>query len=140
MSQERRTLYPTHLPVCEASAAIRSNTLFSGILRVDAQDSSEAYVECEKLDASVYIFGSRNRNRALDGDQVAIELVDVNTMLYEQSSKKQARSTRRLSCLSTGSPVLASIPEGNVMSKPRPEYCGKVVSVLERPKNMLFSG
>lgn len=149
--QERRPLYPAHLPVCEASAAVRAHTLFSGILRVDVQDSSEANVECEELDGHIYIFGSRNRNRALDGDEVAVELVDVDEMLNEKQSKRQARHTRRMSSMSlgVGSPSshhLSSIPESDSPfedfenNKPRPKYCGRVVSILERPKNMLFSG
>lgn len=155
----RKALYPAHLTVTEASTAIRARKLFSGILRVDIQDSSEAFVECEELGgASIYIFGSRNRNRALDGDEVAIELVDVDDMLNEKQTKRQARHTRRLSCISSSSnsvttttlssshPTLSSIPEINndlddlSVNRPRPKYCGKVVCILERPRNMLFSG
>lgn len=150
----RRPLYPAHIPVCEASAQVRAHTLFSGILRVDEQDSSEANVECEELNGdSIYIFGSRNRNRALDGDEVAVELVDVEEMLNEKNQKRQARHTRRLSSMSFNSPsTLSSIPESTTTflenfnlssssnNKPRPKYCGRVVSILERPKNMLFSG
>jgi protein SSD1 len=151
----RKSLYPAHLTVSEASAAIRARNLFSGILCVDAQDSSEAFVECEELDgASIYIFGSRNRNRALDGDEVAIELVNVDDMLHEKQSKRQARHTRRLSCISSNNsaattlssshPTLSSIPEDEFfnlsVNRPRPKYCGKVVCILERPRNMLFSG
>lgn len=124
---------------------MRAHTLFSGILRVDVQDSSEANVECEELDGQIYIFGSRNRNRALDGDEVAVELVDVDDMLNEKQSKRQARHTRRMSAMSLGSPHLSSIPESDspfdtLSNKPRPKYCGRVVCILERPKNMLFSG
>lgn len=158
-SKGRRPLFPAHLSVSDASAAVRAHTLFSGILRVDLQDSSEANVECEELDTSIYIYGSHNRNRALDGDEVAVELVDVDEMLEEKYSKIQARYTRRLSSisntlspLSASNPGLSSIPEEqknllnqdkfNLSSndKSRPRYCGRVVCILERPKNMLFSG
>lgn len=140
----------------EAAAAVRSRLLYSGILRVDMQDSSEANVECEELDASIYIFGSKNRNRALDGDQVAVELVDVDEMLNEKLTKRQIRYTRRLSAMSlnggqassvTSNGGLSSIPEDNSIlldvgseMAVRPKYCGRVVCVLERPKSMLFAG
>lgn len=154
----RKILYPAHQTVEEASAEVRSRTLFSGILRVDSKDSSEANVECEELDgASIYIFGSRNRNRAFDGDEVAVKLVPVDEMLEEKISKRQARHTRRLSLNnvdpSSGivcNPGLSSIPENDTTfldhddlstnDKPKPRYCGRVVCILERPKNMLFSG
>lgn len=152
----RRPLYTPHLNVPETSAAVRAHTLYSGILRVDQQDSSEAYVDCEELDGSIYIFGSRARNRALDGDEVAVELVDVDEMMNEKQAKRQARRTRRLSAMSlncslsfTSNGGLSSIPEDGANPyfdeeieeiRSRPKYCGKVVCILERPRNMLFSG
>ncbi|KAK4521653.1 uncharacterized protein ATC70_004184 [Mucor velutinosus] len=156
----RKPLYPAHLNPTEAAAAVRSRVLYSGMLKVDMQDSSEANVECEELDASIYIFGSKYRNRALNGDQVAVELVDVDDMLNEKLTKRQVRYTRRLSAMSlNGGPTaaassitsnggLSSIPEdnnsvlldaGSEMAE-RPKYCGRVVCILDRPKNMLFSG
>ncbi|KAL7308019.1 hypothetical protein PS15m_012200 [Mucor circinelloides] len=152
----RKPLYPAHMSATEAAAAVRSRLLYSGMLRVDMQDSSEANVECEELDASIYIFGSKNRNRALDGDQVAVELVDVDEMLNEKLTKRQIRYTRRLSAMSlnggqassiTSNGGLSSIPEDNSIlldvgleMAVRPKYCGRVVCVLERPKSMLFAG
>ncbi|OBZ83949.1 hypothetical protein A0J61_08000 [Choanephora cucurbitarum] len=152
-NSNRRLLYTPHMKTSEATAAVRSRQLYSGILRVSSQDSSEADVDCEQLDSSIYIFGSRNRNRALDGDQVVVELVDVDEMLNERQAKRLARQTRRLSAISlqngsfTSNCGLSSIPEDNVASLERlkeathrPKYCGKVVCILERPRNMLFSG
>lgn len=153
MSSTRKILYPAHLPIEEASTEIRAHTLFSGILRVDLKDSSEANVECEDLEgASIYIFGSRNRNRAFDGDEVAVRLVPVDEMMEEKILKRQ-RHTRRLSLNSVDTssnvvcnPGLSSIPENDTNfldmdnNKSKPKYCGRVVSILERPKKMLFSG
>ncbi|KAI7888225.1 uncharacterized protein EV154DRAFT_469247 [Mucor mucedo] len=157
LSSTRKVLYPAHLPIEEASVEIRAHALFSGILRVDLKDSSEANVECEELDgASIYIFGSRNRNRAFDGDEVAVRLVPVDEMMEEKISKRQ-RHTRRLSLNSVDTPSnvvcnpgLSSIPENDtnfldmsnlaISDTSKPKYCGRVVSILERPKKMLFSG
>ncbi|KAI9498817.1 hypothetical protein BDB00DRAFT_799626 [Zychaea mexicana] len=140
----RRALYPTHIPVPDAIHLIQTRQLFSGMLSVDLQDSSDAFVACEELGSDIYIYGSRNRNRALDGDHVAVELVDVENMLAEKASKKQARRRSSLAAA-----TLHSIPEESVAPSVssttndvmrRPAYCGKVVSILERPKRMLFSG
>ncbi|KAI9474011.1 MAG: hypothetical protein EXX96DRAFT_541659 [Benjaminiella poitrasii] len=142
----RKSLYPAYLTVSDASAAIRSHKLYAGILKINAQDSSNANVECEALDAPIYIFGSRNRNRALNGDEVAVELVNVDDMLNEKRVKRQVRLTRRLSALSLHTNSLSSIPEDHFLEESmadlehRPKYCGRVVCVLERPRDMLFSG
>ncbi|KAL0136098.1 hypothetical protein V8B55DRAFT_1553073 [Mucor lusitanicus] len=151
----RKPLYPVHMNPTEAAAEIRSRSLYAGMLKVDMQDSSEANVECEELGASIYIFGSKYRNRALDGDQVAVELVDVDDMLNEKLAKRQVRYTRRLSAMSLNggqstcsNGALSSIPEddNSVLLDAeseiteRPKYCGRVVCILDRPKNMLFSG
>ncbi|CDH60623.1 rnb-domain-containing protein [Lichtheimia corymbifera JMRC:FSU:9682] len=127
----RRQLYATHLPVPDAMHLVEQHELYAGTLAVDWKDSSDAYVVCEEL-GRIYIYGSRNRNRALHGDMVAVELVDVETMMAEKAAKKQAR--RRSSVMLSTS--LHSIPE----NAPSPTYCGRVVSILERPKRMLFSG
>ncbi|CAO3680858.1 unnamed protein product [Rhizopus stolonifer] len=129
----RKAIYPTYITIPEASKFIRQHVLFSGILRVSAFDSSDANVQCELLEAPIYIYGSRNRNRALDGDQVAVELVAVDDMLDEKQAKLKARQTRRAS---SGHPLQPFPKE----TEERPEYCGKVVCILERPKHMLFSG
>jgi exoribonuclease R len=105
-------------------------------LKVSAQDSSDAHVQCEELDAPIYIYGSRNRNRALDGDEVAIELVSVDDMMHEKKAKLEARRMRRMS---SGHPLQPFTEESNQVGE-RPKYCGKVVCILERPRNMLFAG
>lgn len=135
-SGQRKALYPAYLSAPEASAAIRQRTLFAGVLKVSAQDSSDAHVQCEELDAPIYIYGSRNRNRALDGDEVAIELVSVDDMMHEKKAKLEARRMRRMS---SGHPLQPFTEESNQVGE-RPKYCGKVVCILERPRNMLFAG
>ncbi|KAI8388075.1 uncharacterized protein BYT42DRAFT_558861 [Radiomyces spectabilis] len=159
----RRALYPPHLTLPEATKLIKAGTLYSGTLNVNSQDSSDAYVACDELKADIYVYGSRNRNRALDGDIVAVELVDVDTMLAEKVQKKQARAGRRNSMAPSTSSAshhpLQSIPEITALdSSPglplppsqmadrdgkelyRPDYCGKIVCILKRPRNLLFSG
>ncbi|KAG2193393.1 hypothetical protein INT47_007685 [Mucor saturninus] len=91
LSSTRKVLYPAHLPIEESSVEIRAYALFSGILLVDLKDNSETNVECEDLDgASIYIFGSHNRNRAFDGDEVAVRLVPVDEMMEEKISSDNA--------------------------------------------------
>ncbi|KAI9272478.1 hypothetical protein BY458DRAFT_435476 [Sporodiniella umbellata] len=118
----------------DALETIGRYELFSGTLKVSASDSSDAYVLCEVLDNPIYIYGSRHRNRALDGDEVAIRLVGVDHMLDEKQAKLMARQIRRASLGHT----LQPFPIEKVYE--RPKYCGEVVCILERPHHMLFAG
>ncbi|ORY96315.1 hypothetical protein BCR43DRAFT_491479 [Syncephalastrum racemosum] len=138
----RRQLYPTHLPLADVSHQLKIRALFSGTLHVDRQDSSDAHVMCDTLGANIYIYGSRNRNRALDGDVVAVELVDVGTMLAEKATKKQARRRSSLAIPPPTSISLSSIPEHSMLddSDRRPAFCGRVVCIMERPRRLFFSG
>lgn len=138
----RRQLYPTHLSLADVSHQLKMRALFSGTLHVDSQDSSDAHVMCDTLGASIYIYGSRNRNRALDGDVVAVELVDVDTMLAEKATKKQARRRSSLAIPPSTSLSLSSIPEHSMLddNDRRPAFCGRVVCIMERPRRLFFSG
>ncbi|CEG64521.1 hypothetical protein RMATCC62417_01478 [Rhizopus microsporus] len=131
----RKAIYPSYLNLPEALAAIRQRKLFAGVLQIDVQDSSDAHVECDELDALIYIYGSRNRNRALHGDEVAVELVNVEDMMNEKYAKMQARKFRQI----PSDDDLLCGSETNE-TKMYPKYCGRVVCILERPKNMIFSG
>ncbi|KAI8982501.1 hypothetical protein BDB01DRAFT_850996 [Pilobolus umbonatus] len=142
----RRPLFSAYTPFPEALESVESHKLYRGLLKVNAQDSSDANVECEELNANIYIYGSRNRNRAIHGNEVAVELVDVDEMLSEKQTKKHSRIIRRLSTPSAA-PMqnggLTSIPENNITEADedeRPKYCGRVVCILEKHKNKLFPG
>ena len=78
----------------------------AGILRVNKKNRSDAYVTTSDLDADIFICGSKDRNRALEGDLVAIELLDVDEVGARSVKRKRRRSART-------SPMLAllAIPE-----------------------------
>ncbi|KAI8374594.1 uncharacterized protein BYT42DRAFT_576921 [Radiomyces spectabilis] len=144
-SQQRRALFTAHLPFSSLVPLLKSHQLVSGILRVNKRNRSDAYVFCEDFNADIYICGSRDRNRALEGDVVAVRLVEVDKVMREKQEKEEAKLARN-----NGQPVLRRPDEEDEkeiifggeedIDKVTPRYCGIVVAILERAQNQLFSG
>ncbi|CAG8799641.1 23194_t:CDS:2, partial [Racocetra persica] len=74
--QQRKSLFAPYLPQASLPPLLKSCQLVSGVLRINKRNRSDAYVATESLDADIYICGSKDRNRALEGDVVAVELLD----------------------------------------------------------------
>ncbi|KAF7731437.1 hypothetical protein EC973_000245 [Apophysomyces ossiformis] len=142
---QRRPLFVAHLPFSSLTPLFRSRQLVRGTLRVNKRNRSDAYVFCEELDADIYICGSRDRNRALEGDVVAVRLADVDKVLREKKEKEEAKLARN------GGQVRVRLPDeedeneiifggDEDIDKVKPKYCGLVVAILERAQNQVFSG
>lgn len=142
---QRRPLFIAHLPFSALPPLFRARQLVRGILRVNKRNRSDAYVSCEDLDDDVYVCGSRDRNRALEGDVVAVRLVDVDKVLREKKEKEEAKLARN-----GGQPRVRMPDEEDEneiifggdddVDTVKPKYCGVVVAVLERAQNQVFSG
>ncbi|KAI9301342.1 hypothetical protein BJ944DRAFT_252398 [Cunninghamella echinulata] len=142
---QRRQLFIAHLPFSALTPLFRSRQLVRGTLRVNKRNRSDAYVACEELDSDIYVCGSRDRNRALEGDVVAVRLVDVERVLREKKEKEEAKIVRN------GGQVRARQPDEEDENEiifggdedvdiVKPKYCGVVVAILERAQNQVFSG
>ncbi|KAG8218853.1 SSD1 protein [Butyriboletus roseoflavus] len=70
---------------------LAAGKLVVGILRVNKRNRSDAYVATEVLDADIYICGSKDRNRALEGDIVAVELLDVDEVWGTKKEKEEKK-------------------------------------------------
>ena len=142
---QRRPLFVAHLPFSALPPLFRARQLSRGALRVNKRNRSDAYVYCEDLDDDIYICGSRDRNRALEGDVVAVRLVDVNKVLSEKKEKEEAKLVRnggqakvRIPDEEDENEIIFGGDEG--VDVVRPKYCGIVVAILERAQNQVFSG
>ncbi|ORX58176.1 RNB-domain-containing protein [Hesseltinella vesiculosa] len=142
---QRRPLFIAHLPFSALTSLFRSRQIVHGMLRVNKRNRSDAYVFCEELDADIYIAGSRNRNRALEGDVVAVRLVDVDKILLEKHEKEQVKMVRnagqqrvRLPDEEDENEIIFGGDESVDLVKPK--YCGVVVAIMERAQNQVFSG
>ena len=94
--QQRKTLFTPYLPQASLPALLSDGQLVAGILRVNKKNRSDAYVSTQDglLDADIFICGSKDRNRALEGDLVAVELLDVDEV-WGQKREKEEKKKRK---------------------------------------------
>lgn len=103
--QQRKTLFTPYLPQASLPALLGDGQLVSGILRVNKKNRSDAYVTTQDglLDADIFICGSKDRNRALEGDLVAIELLDVDEVWGQKREKEEKKKRKDITDSRTGS-------------------------------------
>ncbi|CUM62779.1 uncharacterized protein PRCAT00000337001 [Priceomyces carsonii] len=91
----RKSLFAPYLPQSSLPELIQEGRLVTGILRVNKKNRSDAYVSTDGLlDADIFICGSKDRNRALEGDLVAVELLVVDEV-WESKKEKEAKKRRK---------------------------------------------
>ncbi|KAI9485602.1 MAG: hypothetical protein EXX96DRAFT_645529 [Benjaminiella poitrasii] len=143
---QRRPLFIAHLPFSALTPLFRARQLVRGILRINKRNRSDAYVCCDELDGGdIYICGSRDRNRALEGDVVAVRLVNVEKVIREKQEKEEAKLARNNGQVKVRLPdeedeneiIFGGDEEIDVV---KPKYAGVVVAILERAQNQVFSG
>jgi protein SSD1 len=107
--QQRKTLFTPYLPQASLPALLSNGQLVAGILRVNKKNRSDAYVSTQDglLDADIFICGSKDRNRALEGDLVAIELLDVDEVWGQKREKEEKKKRKDITESSRGTGVSA---------------------------------
>ncbi|KAI5968974.1 SSD1 [Candida margitis] len=91
----RKSLFAPYLPQSSLPELINEGRLVTGILRVNKKNRSDAYVSTDGLlDADIFICGSKDRNRALEGDLVAVELLVVDEV-WESKKEKEEKKRRK---------------------------------------------
>ncbi|KAK3359230.1 hypothetical protein B0T25DRAFT_532316 [Lasiosphaeria hispida] len=103
--QQRKTLFTPYLPQATLPALLGDGQLVSGILRVNKKNRSDAYVSTQDglLDADIFICGSKDRNRALEGDLVAVELLDVDEVWSQKREKEEKKKRKDITDTRSGS-------------------------------------
>ncbi|KAK2738886.1 hypothetical protein FQN57_006902 [Myotisia sp. PD_48] len=101
--QQRKTLFTPYLPQATLPALLNDGQLVTGILRVNKKNRSDAYVTTTDLDADIFICGSKDRNRALEGDLVAIELLDVDEVWGQKREKEEKKKRKDITDTRSGS-------------------------------------
>ncbi|KAF8205029.1 SSD1 protein [Pholiota molesta] len=155
---QRKSLFAPYLPQASLPPLLAAGKLVVGILRVNKRNRSDAYVATEVLDADIYICGSKDRNRALEGDIVAVELLDVDEVWgtkKEKEEKKRKKEENAAYDLKTSSgrkddkkkddvevegQGLMLFEDEEVTDEVKPQFAGHVVAVVERMPGQLFSG
>jgi protein SSD1 len=103
--QQRKTLFTPYLPQATLPALLGDGQLVSGVLRVNKKNRSDAYVATSDglLDADIFICGSKDRNRALEGDLVAVELLDVDEVWSQKREKEEKKKRKDITDTRSGS-------------------------------------
>ncbi|RDH38818.1 hypothetical protein BDQ94DRAFT_156587 [Aspergillus welwitschiae] len=101
--QQRKTLFTPYLPQANLPALLSNGQLVAGILRVNKKNRSDAYVTTPDLDADIFICGSKDRNRALEGDFVAVELLDVDEVWSQKKEKEEKKKRKDITEARAGS-------------------------------------
>ncbi|KAG0362050.1 hypothetical protein BGZ54_008789 [Gamsiella multidivaricata] len=132
----RRPLFQAHLTYSDFHSLLtkQKHKYVQGVLRINKRNRSDAYVTVDSLpEGDVYICGSKDRNRALEGDVVGIELIDFEDMPLQklEGGKEKKRSKRVEDVEEAGDADVEDI---------KPKYCGRVVSIVERSLVQMFSG
>lgn len=101
--QQRKTLFTPYLPQATLPALLADGQLVAGVLRVNKKNRSDAYVTTTDLDADIFICGSKDRNRALEGDLVAVELLDVDEVWVQKREKEEKKKRKDMGDTRNGS-------------------------------------
>ncbi|CAO3651245.1 unnamed protein product [Mucor fragilis] len=109
--------------------------LYKGVLRINKRNRSDAYVTCDNLDSDIFINGQHDRNRALDGDTVIVELLDLESVWAKKKESMVQKREQRHSTAAERPPQ----DEGQD-DKGKPKYVGKVVAITATNKNQVCSG
>jgi len=91
--QRQGPTYVAHVDESVARAGLASGELFEGKLRVNANSASHSYVSLPGMYWDVLVDGNQDRNRALNGDLVAIRLKDVSEWLDRKLDTSADTST-----------------------------------------------
>ncbi|KAF9937079.1 hypothetical protein BGZ65_001836 [Modicella reniformis] len=132
----RRPLFQAHLTYSDFHTLLtkQKHKYVQGVLRINKRNRSDAYVTVDSLpEGDVYICGSKDRNRALEGDVVGIELIDIEDMPQQklEGGKDKKKNKRAEDVDEPGDADVEDI---------KPKYCGRVVSIVERSLVQMFSG
>ncbi|KAI9091261.1 hypothetical protein DFS34DRAFT_653633 [Phlyctochytrium arcticum] len=166
----RKAFFTEHLSTEEVSAGLESGIIVRGSVRINRRNRNDAYVTV--LDNSgtkvttatdIYISGIPFRNRAFEGDVVAVQILEGRELELARlkvenfrDQQRQKNMDRQARCDATGTDEEMSNDEesdleliDNVTAEPTPaaeevpvddRTFGKVVAILERRRDLSFAG
>ena len=150
---QRKALFGNYLQQSTLPVLLAEGKLVVGVLRINKRNRSDAYVTTEVLDSDIFISGSKDRNRALEGDVVAVELLDPlevwNTKKEKEDKKKRKeeqggqyarKPDKAKDDLEVEGAQLKLIEDEEENEQSPPALAGHVVAIVERAPGQLFSG
>jgi exosome complex exonuclease DIS3/RRP44 len=136
--ETKKEYFPAHLGQSDLSIGIKSGRYYRGVLRSKDIESGWVTIRQGEDRVAVTIQGSTDRNRAVDGDVVAIALHPLDKWMSSSASKPPAeKKTEAGIANDTAEPTqseMSNVPDvvsvDNVSESMRPT--GKVVGILRR--------
>ncbi|KAI8643833.1 hypothetical protein BD408DRAFT_341610 [Parasitella parasitica] len=157
-SYNKRTFFQPFVNPADVQFGFAEGTLYQGIVRL-TKNPSDAYVKSDDLDFDIYIGGTSDRNRALDGDLVVVQLKDVNEVWELRKERQRKRKESHLERQKERNkdreqeqeqelPVKPELTEedtrngesGEEEENHKPAYCGNVISIIERASYANYTG
>ena len=159
---QRRALFGSYLPQSSLPYLLLAGKLVVGVLRINQRNRSDAWVTTEVLGCDIFISGSKDRNRALEGDLVAVELLDPKEVWQTKRDKVDKKKRKEHSHGASSTTLMAPIAsrradkarddidvegarldliddEEESESAP-PALAGHVVAIVERIPGQMFPG
>nr|XP_026694724.1 DIS3-like exonuclease 2 [Ciona intestinalis] len=138
LKNNRKPYFEDHLPHSELEAGITTGELIKGTLRVNAKKFSHAFI-ADKEGHDILMDGFKDRNRALNGDVVAVRIKDKKDWIIGVSDLAE-----QLGAVSVGdskadqaSPNVSS-PTVGKFNKTR--KTGVVVGIVEKKSRQVVTG
>jgi exosome complex exonuclease DIS3/RRP44 len=72
----KRFLFPEHMSPAQINAGVKSKAILKGVFYLSRTNYLEGTVNCEGIEQPVLIQGLEQMNRAVDGDHVAVKLLE----------------------------------------------------------------
>ncbi|KAI8356699.1 hypothetical protein EDC96DRAFT_515217 [Choanephora cucurbitarum] len=137
----RKYIYRPYLRLDEIEHRMteEGGDVFEGCLRL-SRNKDDAYVTCNALDSDVYIGGIFDRNRAMDGDFVAVELVAIDDVWRQRQEREQKKEARRKEQERTEDQTNREEVKEEEEEEQKPKYAGRVVGLLEKSPNTAYHG
>ncbi|KAL0083385.1 hypothetical protein F4703DRAFT_1953615, partial [Phycomyces blakesleeanus] len=128
-----KTMFNQFLNPQTVENLLEKSQLYRGVIRINRVNRGEAYVTSDELDSDIFISDTRDRNRALEGDIVAVRLKDVDRVWQTKKDREQARRILRNNGDDTA-------PDEVNEDSGKPKYAGEVMSIVTRVENMVHPG
>ncbi|XP_072947788.1 DIS3-like exonuclease 2 [Epargyreus clarus] len=82
---ETPIVFEPYISLEEVETGLKNNTLFEGVIRINPKQYQHAYISnTDRSEQDVFIDGIKNRNRALEGDVVVVQLI-IDTETQQQN-------------------------------------------------------
>ncbi|KAI8329913.1 hypothetical protein BD560DRAFT_416603 [Blakeslea trispora] len=153
----RRNVFRPYLRFDEIETRVKQGELFEGCLRL-SRNKDDAYVTCNELDGDIYIGGISDRNRAMDGDFVAVELLDVEEVWKQREERELKKAVKKngydqededktdaadQTDEQESEQAIVEVEDEDLETEAedqKPKYCGRVVGLIEKSPNTAYHG